>query len=69
MALPPAVRLGIPDAGSLELDGDLATAAFDAALAMLPDFGGWMKPLDLTPFYAVASLLYEGAWVAEPTPS
>ena len=64
-ALPPVLRLGIPDAGSLELDGDRAAAAFDAALTALPDFGGWMKPVDLTPFYAVASLLYEGAWVAE----
>ncbi|MCB1503139.1 MAG: allophanate hydrolase [Bauldia sp.] len=63
--VPPVVRLGIPNATSLKLDSDLAAAAFEAARAALPDFGTAVKPVDLAPFYAVAALLYEGAWVAE----
>jgi allophanate hydrolase len=65
MALPPKVRLGVPDAASLVLDGPFAADAFAAALAVLPDGGARPKPVDLAPFYAVAALLYEGAWVAE----
>ena len=65
MALPPVVRIGVPDAASLRIGSDLAGAAFDAALAALPDLGAALRPVDLAPFYAVAALLYEGAWVAE----
>ena len=65
MALPPLVRLAIPDAASLKVGSDIAGAAFAAALASFPDFGARPKPIDLTPFFAVAGLLYEGAWVAE----
>ena len=61
-ALPPKVRFGMPDAASLEIDSDLARDAYDAALALLPSAPA---PVDLKPFYAVAALLYEGAWVAE----
>jgi allophanate hydrolase len=62
---PSAVRLGVPDAGSLILDGEIARSAFEAALAAFPDFGGKPKPVDINPFYAAAQRLYEGAWVAE----
>lgn len=65
MALPPKVRLGVPDAASLILDGAVAADAFAAAVAVLPDCGAPPLPVDLAPFYAVAALLYEGAWVAE----
>jgi len=65
MELPPVVRLGIPDAASLDVGSDTAGAAFDAALAALPDFAAAPRPVDLAPFFAVAALLYEGAWVAE----
>ncbi len=64
-ALPPHVRIGMPDPASLILDGPLAAEAFAAALAAFPDFGGAPLPVDLAPLYAVAALLYEGAWVAE----
>jgi allophanate hydrolase len=65
MALPPKIRLGIPDADSLILDGSFAADAFAAALAVLPDCGVAPRPVDLAPCFAVAALLYEGAWVAE----
>jgi allophanate hydrolase len=61
----PVVRLGVPDAASIVLDSDIARSAFEAALAAFPDFGVKAKPVDLTPFYAAAQRLYEGAWVAE----
>jgi allophanate hydrolase len=65
MALPPVVRIGVPDAASLKVGSAMAGAAFDAALGSLPDFGAALRPVDLAPFFAVAALLYEGAWVAE----
>ena len=65
MALPPVVRIGVPDAASLKVGSDIAGAAFEAALASFPDFGATLRPVDLAPFFAVAALLYEGAWVAE----
>jgi allophanate hydrolase len=65
LALPPVVRIGVPDAASLVIGGPAAGAAFDAALASLPDFGATLRPVDLSPFFAAAALLYEGAWVAE----
>ena len=64
-ARPPVVRLGVPDAKSLIVDGPTADAAFAAALAAFPDFGAKPRAIDLAPFYATAALLYEGAWVAE----
>jgi allophanate hydrolase len=65
MARPPSVRLGVPDAASLVLDGPLAADAFAAALGVLPDCGSAPRPVDLAPFHAAAALLYESAWVAE----
>jgi allophanate hydrolase len=62
---PPVVRLGVPDANSLITGSAVAASAFGAALAAFPDFGPKVRPVDLTPFFAVARLLYEGAWVAE----
>ena len=64
-ALPPVVRIGVPDAASRIFGGRDAEAAFDAALAMMPDLGAPHRVVDLGPFFAVAALLYEGAWVAE----
>jgi allophanate hydrolase len=65
MAMPPTVRIGMPDAASLKVGGPVAADAFAAALAALPDFGPPPRRVDLGPFFAVAALLYEGAWVAE----
>ena len=61
-AVPPVLRLGVPDSASLILGSPEAEDAYEAALALLP-----VRPaeIDLAPFFAAAALLYEGAWVAE----
>ena len=64
---PPAPRrLGVPDRASRIFLGDeQAEAAFDRALALLERAGHALVDVDLTPFFEVARLLYEGPWVAE----
>jgi allophanate hydrolase len=64
---PPALfRLGVPTPETLRFAGDAAQAAsFSAALDRLAGLGAEIAPLDFTPFYETAALLYEGAWVAE----
>ena len=65
-APPPVQRIGVPDAATREFFGDTAQAAsFDAALARLSAGGAQIVEIDFTPFYEVARMLYEGAWVAE----
>jgi allophanate hydrolase len=64
--LPPALRLGVPDRASRVFGDDpLAEAAFDAALDDAIGLGLTLVEVDLAPFFAVAHLLYGGAWVAE----
>lgn len=64
--LPPVFRVGVPDAASAQFFGDeVQAASFDADLERLCDFGAEIVPIDFTPFYDVASMLYQGAWVAE----
>ncbi|MET7246955.1 allophanate hydrolase [Methylobacterium sp. EM32] len=59
-------RIGVPDAESRLFFGDRhAEAAFDASLADLEALGATLVPVDLTPFFAAAALLYDGPWVAE----
>jgi len=60
----PRLRVGIPRA---PVFGDTAgyAAAFDAAVARLETLGHRVVPVDCTPLYAVAELLYGGPWVAE----
>jgi allophanate hydrolase len=61
-ALPPGLRIGVPDAASRRFGGDaLSETAFDAALGDLPG----AVSVDLAPMFEVASLLYTGPWVAE----
>ena len=63
---PPALRIGVPDAATREFFGDAARAAgFAAALDRLAGCGAQIVELDFTPFFEVAAMLYEGAWVAE----
>jgi allophanate hydrolase len=63
---PPASRIGVPDATSITFQGDTTQAdAFARDLARLVAVGAEIVPLDFQIFYAVASLLYEGAWIAE----
>jgi allophanate hydrolase len=65
MALPPVVRLAVPDAKSRIMGSPVAAEAFEAALNSMPDFGALRRSVDLASFFAAAALLYEGAWVAE----
>ncbi len=63
---PPALRVGVPDGASRQFFGDAAQEAqFADALGSLAARGVTVQELDFAPFYAVAEMLYEGAWVAE----
>jgi len=63
---PPGLRIGVPSAATREFFGDTTQAAmFDAALNRLAASGATLTEIDMTPFYDVAEMLYEGAWVAE----
>ncbi|MBU2961434.1 allophanate hydrolase [Citreicella sp. C3M06] len=65
-AAPTALRVGVPDAASLRCFGDsVQEASFAASLALLEAAGHSIVPMDFTPFYDVADMLYNGAWVAE----
>ena len=65
-APPRATRIGVPNAATREFFGDTVQAdCFNTALRELNDAGGNIIELDFTPFYEVAELLYEGAWLAE----
>jgi len=58
--------IGVPTKETREFFGDtLQSAAFDAALDRLREIGLAVVELDFSPFFAVAAMLYEGAWVAE----
>ena len=65
-ALPPVLRVGVPDEASRRFGGDrLSEAAFDAALRNAIASGAELKPVDLAPLFAAAALLYDGPWIAE----
>ena len=65
-ARPELLRIGVPELRSRVFLGDAQSeAAYDTALALLDGFGLARSAVDLEPFFAVARLLYEGAWVAE----
>lgn len=63
LAAPAAALVAIP-AALPDLDPGYAEA-FDAAVARLRADGCVVEPIDLTPFLAAATLLYDGALVAE----
>ncbi|GAB4532685.1 MAG: allophanate hydrolase [Roseibium sp.] len=64
--VPPGLRIGIPDSASIEFFGDSAQEeSFRDTLALLKADGAEIVEVDFTPFYDVAHMLYEGAWVAE----
>ncbi|UFN50957.1 allophanate hydrolase [Roseomonas sp. OT10] len=64
--VPPRLRIGVPDAASRRFAGDAQSeTAFDASLGDIAALAGEMVPVDLSPFFAVAELLYQGPWVAE----
>ena len=65
-AAPPAPTIGVPSRESRRFFGDGAqAAAFDATVAALAARGARIEAIDFAPFYAVAEMLYAGAWVAE----
>lgn len=65
-APPPTLTIGVPDTATREFFGDTVQEdSFNAALEILEALGATVVPLDFTPFYDVARMLYEGAWVAE----
>lgn len=63
---PSRLRVGAPDVDSRIFFGDAAQAAsFEDALGRLSALGMEIAPIDLSPFYEIAELLYDGPWVAE----
>lgn len=59
-------RFGVPRAQDLAFHGNAeGIPQFKASVAMLEAMGGTAVEFDLSPFRAVATLLYEGPWVAE----
>jgi allophanate hydrolase len=65
-ALPPALRIGVPDARSRLFFGDMrAEAAFASAMKLVATMGLRVVEIDFAPFLEAAQLLYEGPWVAE----
>lgn len=63
--LPPEMRIGIPDPATIRFFGDTEQqAAFDAVCARLGEIATVVE-VDFTPFFAIADMLYAGAWVAE----
>jgi allophanate hydrolase len=65
-AIAPAPRITAPDAASLRFFGDETQADdFERTLDTLAARGAHITRADFAPFYDVAGLLYDGAWVAE----
>ncbi|MEQ8479729.1 MAG: allophanate hydrolase [Hoeflea sp.] len=66
--LPPVVTVAVPDDATLETFGDTAQQDhFRETIAAMRTRGLIIREIDFTPFYDVARMLYEGAWVAERT--
>lgn len=65
-SLPPAFRVGVPDMATRVFYGDSVQAeSFAAALREIAALGGEIVPIDFTPFFQIAELLYQGTWIAE----
>lgn len=63
---PPVVKIGIPSEESIKFFGDkVQSDSFYAAVELLRNSGAVIVEVDFAPLYAVAALLYDGAWVAE----
>ncbi|PUB17316.1 allophanate hydrolase [Yoonia sediminilitoris] len=60
------LRVGIPDPASIKFFGDtVQKATFERDIADLAARGAIIEPIDFEPLYAIAEMLYQGAWVAE----
>lgn len=65
-AMAPHLKLAVPRPSDLDFDGDAgAAASFAIAVERAQALGATIVPLDMTPFYETARLLYDGPWVAE----
>jgi allophanate hydrolase len=65
-AAEPQPAIGVPREEDLRFFGDAAQeAAYRSALKQLGSMGAKLRPIDLTPFFETAALLYEGPWIAE----
>ena len=65
-ARPTTLRVGVPAPADRQFFGDrVMEAAYDSALEQLMALGCELVEVPFDDFYAVANLLYEGAWVAE----
>jgi allophanate hydrolase len=61
-----SMRIAVPDAKTLEtFDDTIQRDHFHADVKKLSEVGCEVTEIDFTPFYNVAKMLYEGAWVAE----
>jgi len=62
----PDLRIGIPSADSIRFMGDeVQEASFADSVALLKAEGFEISEVDFSPLYAIADMLYYGAWVAE----
>lgn len=62
----PGMRIGVPNAATLETFGDdIQRTDYQATLARLGEAGFAVSELDFSPFFNVAQSLYKGAWLAE----
>jgi allophanate hydrolase len=62
----PSPTVGVPRAEDLRFFGDAAQeAAWNAGLKVLERLDAKLVPIDFTPLFETAALLYEGPWVAE----
>ncbi|WP_161993458.1 allophanate hydrolase [Muricoccus nepalensis] len=66
-AVPPALRVAVPEEAELLFDTPDDAALFRAALARLEGMGAVLERVSIAPFLALARRLYDGAWVAERT--
>jgi allophanate hydrolase len=65
-APPRALVVAVPDPASREFFGDDVQAeSFNTAIGTIAGLGARIVEVDLSPFFAVARMLYDGAWVAE----
>lgn len=61
-----APRIAAPDAASLIFfEDDVQRADFEATLATFEAGGAIIERINFKPFYDVARMLYDGAWIAE----
>ncbi|EFL90913.1 allophanate hydrolase [Ahrensia sp. R2A130] len=62
----PNLRIAIPDDASIEFFGDdVQQAAFARDVERLAQDGATIQRFDFEPLFAIARMLYQGAWVAE----